>query len=261
MTRRRVRMCRPVARSPLTLVVILLTLLGCSDRFIAPSPAAQPAALAPRSDVALGQVCVIEVRAAIQACVINGLDPARGLLTYAEQAELQALYERRGHLPLWLDTAGRPDRSADEALTLLRGAADEGLDPADYRQDQIDRLTATLQSESPLSIRDLANFDVALSAGVLRYFHHVHQGRVEPSTIGLRLSAPADHHDFAALLRSAIAELRIAETVGGSEARARAVRRPPHNADSLSVARRRSDTERDPPVRRRRASRGAVPGT
>ena len=213
MTCKPVRALRSIGESSLTTVVILFTLLGCSDRSIPPSPSSKSAALSGQSDLAFLQVPVAEVRAAIEAYLIKGPDPALGVLTRPEQVELKELYERGGHVPLWVDAAGRPDHSAHDALTLLSGAADEGLDPADYRQGQLDRLTATLERESPLVLQDLASFDVALSSGMLRYLHHVHSGRVGPHTIGLRLSVPADPHDFAALLRSAVADHRITETV------------------------------------------------
>ena len=48
---------------------------------------------------------------------------------------------------------------------------------------------------------------------MLRYLRHLHLGRIDPRTIGFRLNVPAKGHDFAALLRSALADDRIAETV------------------------------------------------
>jgi len=212
-TRKPVRALRSIGECVSTIAVSVLTLLGCSDRFVPPSPSSRPAALSGQSGFASPQVPVAEIRAAIEAYLIEGPDPALDVLTRPEQVELIELYERGSHVPLWVDAAGRPDRSAHDALTLLRGAAGEGLNPADYRQGQLDRLMATLERESPLVGRDLASFDVGLSSGVLRYFHHVHSGRVDPRTIGLRLSVPADHHDFAALLRSAVADHRLTETV------------------------------------------------
>jgi murein L,D-transpeptidase YcbB/YkuD len=210
-----VRALRSIGESLLPIAVILFALLGCSDRAIPPSPASKPAALSGQSGPAFVQVPVAEIRAAIEACVINGPDPALGVLTRQEQVELKELYEREDYVPLWVDAAGRLSDSAHDALALLSRAADEGLDPADYGQGQLDRLTATLESESPLRLLDLASFDVALSSGMLRYLHHVHSGRVDAHTIGLGLSVPADHHDFATLLRSAVADHRMAETVAG----------------------------------------------
>ncbi len=130
----------------------------------------------------------------------------------AERAELHELYRTGGYSPLWLDAAGRPDRNARDALWLLNAAEADGLDPADYDQSQLDRLATLLQTESPALPRDLARFDARLSSGTLRYLRHLHLGRVDPRTIGFRLRAPAHRHDFAALLRSALADHRMTET-------------------------------------------------
>src|SRR6516225_11792862 len=57
--------------------------------------------------------------------------------------------------------------------------------------------------------QDLARFDVAVSAGMLRYLRDLHMGRIDPRTIGFRLDALRDRHDFAAMLRSAVAKQRV----------------------------------------------------
>lgn len=73
-----------------------------------------------------------EVAELIQAN-INSSDGALKPLTRAERSDLNALYRPRRYLPLWLDATGRPGRSGLDALTLLEGAADDGLDPGDYQ--------------------------------------------------------------------------------------------------------------------------------
>lgn len=197
----------------LATVIALSALSGGLDRSLPPSPALQLVALSGQSTPARVAVAVAEVGAAIEAGLSGGIDSAAGPLTPAERLELKALYGKGGVLPLWIDAAGRPHARAIEAMTLLRGAEDDGLDPADYCVDQLGGLVVTVQAQSPPSIRNLASLDIALSTQMLRYLHHVHRGRVDPGTIGLRLSVPADHHDFGALLRSAIADRRIVETV------------------------------------------------
>jgi len=158
------------------------------------------------------QVPVPDLKAAIKTSLNNGLDPAFGAVTPLALGELEDLYRRRDHLPLWIDAIDRPGLDAVDALLILRGAADDGLEPADYAVAQLDRLMSKLRAP-PTSIADLASFDVALSASLLRYLHHLHAGRVDPRTIGLRLTVPADQHDFAALLQSAAAGHRISEAV------------------------------------------------
>jgi hypothetical protein len=162
------------------------------------SSALQQGVSATQSDAALVRVPGADVGAAIKD-ELSSLDPAHGALTPTELIELKALYQGGSVLPLWTDAAGRAHSSAADALILLRSAPGEGLDPADYCHDQLDRLAAALQTESPPSIRDLASFDIALSTVVLRYLHHVHSGgRVDPATIGLRLNVPPIT-DFGAL--------------------------------------------------------------
>ena len=192
----------------MTMLFALLTLLSWS--FVPPTRGSQPSARLGPSRV---QVPIADAKAAIEAHLVSGLDPTFGVLPPLAQVELKALYQGNGQLFLWIDAAGLPSHDAEDAMTILRGAGDEGLDPADYHVDQIGRVAVRLRTPSPPSISDLVSFDLGLSAGMLRYFHHVHRGRVDPRTLGLRLNVPADRHDFAALLQSAIADHRMAETV------------------------------------------------
>ena len=212
-----VRTIRSIGESALAIIVVLFALLGWSGRFVSPARASQPSARPGQSGPILQQVPVAEAKAAevkgaIEAYLINGLDPAFGALTPLPLRELEDLYRRRDHLPLWIDASGQPSLDAGDALTILRGAADDGLEPADYAVGQLDPLMSKLRAPPP-SIADLASFDVALSASILRYLQHLHAGRVDPRTIGLRLTVPADQHDFAALVQSAAAEHRMSEAV------------------------------------------------
>lgn len=115
--------------------------------------------------------------------------------------------------PIWVDTAGYPTRQAREALALLRNAADEGLDPADYHSASLDSLAAALEAQPPPSTNDRAAFDTALTGGMVRYLRHLHSGRVDPRAAGFRMPAATDNHDFAAILRTALAGRRLPETV------------------------------------------------
>jgi L,D-transpeptidase YcbB len=115
----------------------------------------------------------------------------------SSHSELVALYAPEGYAPLWLGADGAPNRDAREALGAIERAGDEGLDPADYRPHEI----------------DLAGFDVTLSAGMLRYVHDVHVGRVDPASVGVKLSAPPDRDTFVQLLRTAIGRHQIAQAI------------------------------------------------
>jgi murein L,D-transpeptidase YcbB/YkuD len=153
------------------------------------------------------------VATVIRARLVNSADSVFGAPTREERADLTALYGAGSDSPLWIDTRGRPSRQAHESLLLLKDAHSAGLNPADYRHDVLESLAATLTPGSSPLPGDLASFDVALSRAMLRYLRHLHLGRIDPRTVGLRLKVPAEGHDFVALLRAALADDRIAETV------------------------------------------------
>ena len=119
---------------------------------------------------------------------------------------MQELYQPDDS-PLWLD-GDRLSRSAHDALDLMSHLADDGLDPSDYHQDVLGQLALRVET-GPQEPEDLARFEVAISAGMLRYLRHLHVGRVDPRTIGFRLQTPRDQHDFPALLRAALADQRL----------------------------------------------------
>lgn len=154
----------------------------------------------------------LQIAAAIRAELPGGSTPAGGLRTSAEQAELTSLYAGERPALLWVDTGGRPSGSARDALTLLQDAGAEGLDPGHYDGAQLARRAAALEHAALPPPANMARFDVGLSAGILRYLRHLHHGRIDPRAIGFRLRVPADRHDFAAALRSALADRDIPGT-------------------------------------------------
>ncbi len=255
---RSVEALRRIARLILTIGVIPFALSACSDRSDPGPPSPDPAALhQPSEEFAALQASSADLAMAIQA-QIDGRDAVLGTLTPAERTELHALYGPGGYSPLWLDAAGRPSRNARDALALLKAAADEGLDPGDYYQALLDHLTTALEAESPPAPDDVATFDVTLSSGTLRYLRHLHSGRVDPRRIGFRLSAPADHHDFAAVLARRAREPSSGRDGCGREAAVRAVPGTAHDAGAIPCAR-RGRRARVPAVGRRdRAPGGGV---
>lgn len=163
------------------------------------------------SQIAPGPSPIGDVSSAIRIAINDG-DAELGTFTPKEREQLTALYEVGGFAPLWVDAFGHPSRDAHDALALLSGAADDGLRPADYGADTLE-LSANALGRAPTpEVSDMARFDAVLSASMLRYFRQLHGGRVDPRAIGFRMTAPAEHDDFVALLRSALAEHRIVET-------------------------------------------------
>src|SRR5690606_20038816 len=129
----------------------------------------------------------------------------------SELSDLAVLYEPGANTPLWVDRAGRPTLNARDAMTLIADAATEGLDPGDYSSPRLAALAATLDGVGPSSTADIAEFDVLMSVGMLRYLRHLHLGRIDPRAIGFKLDVPADDHDFVTLLSSALRDQRIVE--------------------------------------------------
>jgi murein L,D-transpeptidase YcbB/YkuD len=152
-----------------------------------------------------------DVRPAIQAYLSHGSEKTGFMWTDPEQRQLNELYASAGYEPLWIEPTGRVSRCADETLALLEAAADEGLAPETYQAGELNRLRATRLAATSVSAPELARYDVALSAGMLRYLLHLHSGRVDPQTVGFRLGAPADRPDLNALLRSAAKDGRVIE--------------------------------------------------
>jgi murein L,D-transpeptidase YcbB/YkuD len=112
----------------------------------------------------------------------------------AERDDLDAIYERAGGAALWIGADRRPTAQARAGLRLLAEAATQGLDPAAYGGAELAVLAASLDASS--SATTAARFDTRMTAGVLRYFRHLHLGRVDPRTLGHQLTIPVEEHDF-----------------------------------------------------------------
>jgi hypothetical protein len=88
------------------------------------------------------------VQAAIRA-LIDGRDPALASLTAAERTELEVFCGPAAAARLWHDASGRLTGDGREAWSLLRRAAEEGLDPTDYYFDLLQRLPAGRDAVAP----------------------------------------------------------------------------------------------------------------
>ena len=189
------------------IVIWAVCLVGCS---ITPASTLRETAA---SDVANRrlQTRSKDLGAAIRVRLASRTVPELGTLSAQELQRLNALYMPDVNA-LWIETTGRPSENGRDALGLLEHAATEGLDPRDYGSPALGQLARGIdRADARPSVDQLARLDVALSAAALRYFTHLHLGRVDPTTIGLRVQVPVDQHDMAAVVRSAVAERRIVE--------------------------------------------------
>ena len=152
---------------------------------------------------------VAEIAAAIGGAVRAPDSPSAPRPEW-ERPALAALYEPGHYAPLWTDERGRPKPDVGEALALLARAPDEGLDPVDYRADWLEQYARRIETDAP-SASEIAGFDAALSRSVLRYYRHVHRGRIDPRDVGYAESATIGADEVVGLVRSAIADHRITE--------------------------------------------------
>ena len=118
--------------------------------------------------------------------------------------DLRLFYEGTGDRAVWIDADGRPSRDAQRVVARLREAAEDGLDPGEYRAEELSRQAAALEAAGALSAVDTASFDVGLTSSVLKYFRHLHLGRVSPRALGFHLDHAIEPHDFPERLRSAL---------------------------------------------------------
>jgi murein L,D-transpeptidase YcbB/YkuD len=151
--------------------------------------------------------------AAVQFLVTDVTDVELGsVVSPAERLELTALYAPAGYWPLWLTPEARLTADAETAVGLVNQAEAHGLRAEDYRRARIRELTAAVMPPVPVPTMAAARLDVGLSLAMLRLYRHLHLGRVDPRTLDFRIEAPPHVHDFAAVLRSAMAHHRVAET-------------------------------------------------
>ena len=136
-------------------------------------------------------------------------------LSAAERRDLDAIYERAGGAPLWIGEDRRPTAQARVGLTLLTEATTQGLDPDAYGGAELATLAPFLDASS--SATTAARFDTRMTAGVLRYFRHLHLGRVDPRTLGHQLTIPVEEHDFVEIVWTAIHGGGLSKAAAGME--------------------------------------------
>jgi L,D-transpeptidase YcbB len=120
------------------------------------------------------------------------------------ERDVRAFYEGTSDRTVWVDAAGRPTREAQRVIAWLRAVAEDGLDPAVYRTENLAGQAASLEQAQHFSAVDVAAFDVGLTSAVLTYFRHLHLGRVNPRALGFHLDHAVEPHDFPERLHSAL---------------------------------------------------------
>jgi len=115
---------------------------------------------------------------------------------------LRDLYGTEADRLVWF-AGDRPHPALAGALAAVAGAAERALEPADYDSERLEAEWKRLQGPSPVPGADRALFDLAVSVAVLREIGAVHQGRVNPHTLGWGYDVGPKKVDRAALLLAA----------------------------------------------------------
>ncbi len=143
-------------------------------------------------------------RAALRQALAEGTHPARGTpLAVREREDLARFYTQAGFDPAWF-AQGRPSAALGQAVEVLAGAREDGLDPRDYH---VAWLAARAANAAPgaADARAAAVLDVAATLAMLAWLRDLHSGRIDPRAIHPNLALSAPPLDAVAALRDAIA--------------------------------------------------------
>lgn len=115
---------------------------------------------------------------------------------------------------VWLDSTGRPNASARDALQILADAPADGLVAQDYQARELALQAAELARAPEAAAGSAPAFERALGTAMLRFLNDLHRGRVDPRSLGFRIG----QHErktagVAALLHAAADEGRLSQAV------------------------------------------------
>lgn len=107
--------------------------------------------------------------------------------------------------PLWFNAENEIQPWATQAVQMLLDAEKEGLQPQDYKALMWQQKLQAI-SQEPLSKLAIHAIDKEFTQVVVLYLNHLHQGRIDPTTIGEKYELEAHRYfDAEGVLRQAIA--------------------------------------------------------
>jgi murein L,D-transpeptidase YcbB/YkuD len=101
----------------------------------------------------------------------GGIEVASGKL-------LARIYENRNFEPAWPDV-----ESVNELIRLVESTADDGLDPADYHFEALDRVRARLAAGERFDAAEQAAIDIGMTDSLVRIGYHRRFGKVNPNDL------------------------------------------------------------------------------
>jgi murein L,D-transpeptidase YcbB/YkuD len=117
------------------------------------------------------------------------------------QPALRDVYAAEPDGLFWVE-GGRPVATLQAAVEALAQAGTHGLNPDDYDAPAMAERLARVTS-APVPSADVAAFDLAVSITVARLLSAVHEGRIDPKTVGFQYDVTPRRLDVAQALRSA----------------------------------------------------------
>ena len=130
-----------------------------------------------RRDLRTTQTRPSEAQAVLQDILQSrGSSSFTSMFSETVRAQLISFYTSRQFRPAWTGGLLEQER-ADEAIAVLARAEDQGLRSEDYVLPSVER------RERPREGLESAQYDIALTAAVLRYVHDVSVGRLRPSDV------------------------------------------------------------------------------
>lgn len=115
---------------------------------------------------------------------LAGPSPVLDTLQSGAVEDLRSLYEANDYQPFWIDRTAALRPSAHRLVAAFARADAEGLDPAHYTSDLLQRRLAAASRDSRLDA------ELLLSATALAYARDLRLGRVDPYSLGIEVDLP-----------------------------------------------------------------------
>ncbi len=126
--------------------------------------------------------------------------------------DMEGLYEPGGYGLLWFE-GGMPTSQARAAVEALAGADAHALNPGDYDAGRLRELLVEIADGREVDGSELALVDAAISVAFLRFLSDLHIGRVNPQNLSFGFNVEDRKLDLATIVRAAIRNDQIPETV------------------------------------------------
>jgi murein L,D-transpeptidase YcbB/YkuD len=155
------------------------------------------------------------VNTEIQSLLKAGRLPELHASAFADVGKTLTLLYSENADPLWL-SQGYPTAQAREMVTNLAQADDQGLYAADYDAELLKKWLDSPELQAGDAQAE-AKFDVALSIATARYATHLHQGRINPKSVGFALEVGPRKIDVPKSVREISQSVNPGDSLAGLE--------------------------------------------